>query len=331
VRVLVTGGSGFIGTNLVEHYLSREIEVANVDIAPPRNSDHKANWVECDILDREELAKAFTAFKPSHVLHLAARTDLVQSPDLSLYAPNTTGVRNVLAAIRESGGVHRAVFASTKLVCRNGHTPTHDEEYCPDTAYGRSKVEGEKLVRDCDFGETEWAIVRPTSIWGPWFAEPYLPFFRRVIRGAYAHPRGCDHRKSYGYVGNAVCQVQAILEADGERFHGSTYYLSDYEDISLLEWANEIRAAVGGGPVREVPLWCFQVAAKIGDVLQKAGVPSVPITSFRLRNMETDTGGVNLCALRALTGPLPFSIPDGVKETVAWMKACRLGEGTKKD
>src|SRR6476469_6084042 len=89
-RVLVTGGSGFIGTNLIESLRGRVASLLNLDVVEPRNSGHMALWRMCDIRDEGGLGDAFTAFQPDVLIHLGARTDLhgTSSDD---YAANIGG------------------------------------------------------------------------------------------------------------------------------------------------------------------------------------------------------------------------------------------------
>ena len=96
------------------------------------------------------------------------------------------------------------VFASSALVCRAGYRPTGETDYCPTTPYGESKVEMEILVRESTLIPCPWAMVRPTSIWGPRFGVPYKNFFSTVASGYYFHPGRHDVRRSFGYVGNAA-------------------------------------------------------------------------------------------------------------------------------
>jgi nucleoside-diphosphate-sugar epimerase len=76
MRVLVTGGSGFIGTNLVEHFASRGYEVCNFDIASPRNPVHLPYWVKGNLLEAKGLRALVRDFDPEVIFHMAARTDL---------------------------------------------------------------------------------------------------------------------------------------------------------------------------------------------------------------------------------------------------------------
>ena len=76
MKILITGGSGFIGTNMIEYFSSKGCEVLNIDWNPPQNPDHAKYWQDVNILDLETLRKSITHFSPDHVIHLAARTDL---------------------------------------------------------------------------------------------------------------------------------------------------------------------------------------------------------------------------------------------------------------
>jgi nucleoside-diphosphate-sugar epimerase len=76
LRLLVTGGSGFIGTNVIDFYLAKDIEVLNIDKEAPRNKHHQHLWKRVDILDMSSLEQTILAFSPTHVFHMAARTDL---------------------------------------------------------------------------------------------------------------------------------------------------------------------------------------------------------------------------------------------------------------
>lgn len=316
-RYLVTGGSGFIGTNLVERLRENGQEVLSLDIKPPALAAHRGLWRQVDILDAAALNTVLRDYAPSTIVHLAARTDL-NGTSVTDYAANTEGVRNLIDAAN-AARVERVLFASSRLVCRIGYQPRSPTDYLPTTPYGESKVVGEQLLRGAGATAFDWAIVRPTSIWGPWFHVPYRNFFDAVRHGRYIHPRGLRVRKSFGYVGNTVQQLIGLLQAPHAALHEQMFYLADYQPIEVLDWGERVQAAFRAPPIRQVPVSALRALAHIGDGLAWVGWKSVPLTSFRLANLSTemlhDTRN-----LQALCPGLPHGLDDGVQRTVAWMQ-----------
>jgi nucleoside-diphosphate-sugar epimerase len=317
-RIFITGGSGFIGTNLVEHLASSGLAVANFDCLPPRNAAHATYWQKGDIRDCDSLTAAVSQFQPDVILHVAARTDL-EGSTIEDYSSNTTGVENMIAAARSLQHLDRIVFFSSMLVCDIHYTPRHDTDYRPTTQYGKSKVLGEELVRAVPPVELPWVLVRPTSIWGPWFGPPYRSFFEAVRAGWFLLPRHYHPRRSYGYVANLVAQVGSITKASPDLVAGRTFYLADYVPLDLSHWANAISRASGRGRVREVPLGLLRLASLAGDVLQTAGYRNPPLTSFRLRNLLSSVV-VDTSELARLCPVLPVPPDRGIDLTIEWIE-----------
>jgi nucleoside-diphosphate-sugar epimerase len=319
-RVVVTGGSGFIGTNLVEAYQHAGIPVINVDIAPPRNPAHRNAWVRADVTRLGELRSAVAGARPTHVFHLAARTDL-DGKSVDDYDANVAGVVNLLSVLEDMPGpAVRSVVASSRLVCRLGYEPRSDEDYAPTTAYGASKVQTERLVRAAT--QLPWVLVRPTSIWGPWFGVPYRDFFLNIARGRYVHPAGRRIEKSFGFVGNTTWQLHRLMTAPAADVLGRTFYLGDAPPIEVRTLADRISATMGRRPPKTVPISVLRVIARAGDVAQRAGIRA-PLTSFRLANLITPMV-FDVDALMRIAGPLPYDEAAGVTATVAWMRRERL-------
>lgn len=317
-RVLVTGGSGFIGTNLVQALREQGIPVLNLDSRPPRNPAHADVFKHVSLLDADALTEHVKAFAPTCVHHLGARTDL-HGTSVADYEANTVGQMNLIEACRQVTSIQRVIFASSRLVCQIGYRPQHDHDYNATTPYGLSKVEGEKMLRALPELPFSWAIVRPTSIWGPWFDIPYRTFFDHVRAGRYLHPGHLKVMKSFGYVGNSVFQLRRIMTAPKDAIQGRTYYIGDYTPIEVKAFADTISKAFGGTPVRSVPLSVLKLAAKAGDLALKLGYKEPPLTSFRLDNLCTNMLH-DFWGLDAITGPLPYTMEAGVAQTVAWMQ-----------
>lgn len=319
MKIFVTGGSGFIGTNLVNFFSQKGIEILNFDIKPPKNKILTEFWCEGDILDLDNLKLTVKAFNPDYIIHLAARTDLNGS-EIKDYAANIVGVSNVIDAIKSANSVKRVLFGSSRLVCKIGYQPNSDYDYCPTTPYGESKVLGEKIVRDrMNDIPCPWMIFRPTSIWGPWFEVPYKDFFMMILNGRYIHPAGKRIRKSFGYVGNSVYMIDKFLSCDTKNIHCKTLYLSDYPELEVKNWADLIAKKVGHSRPKEVPYFILKVLALCGDLMQMFGWENPPLTSFRLNNLLTEML-YDLEEVEAICGKLPYNVEDGVEKTLKWIK-----------
>lgn len=307
-----------MGTNLVGYYRNAGFEILNFDILPPRNPEHLHLWRRVDIRERKQFTEEVVAFKPELILHCAARTDLDEQENLDGYRANFDGICHLIDSIRAVKTVKRTIFFSSQLVCRLGYIPESENDYHPSTLYGRSKALGEQIVRTAaDFGST-WTIVRPTSLWGPWFDIPYRPFFTSVRQGLYFHPSGYQIKKQWGFVGNSVYQINALLNAPEHDVHAKTLYLADYDPIELLVFSNEIRSCDGRRPIRCLPIIVLKTIAKAGDLLKMVGWKSPPLTSFRLGNVITDEIQ-DVEPLRRIVGPLPYDFRQGIQQTIQWL------------
>jgi nucleoside-diphosphate-sugar epimerase len=316
MKILITGGSGFIGTNLVTHALSRGDEVLNIDASTPLNPEHNPVWRKLNIMDPEELTRAMQEFRPDWVIHLAARTDCDELTTVERgYRVNTDGVSNLLAAIKVTPGIDRVVITSSQYVCGPGYLPQHDEDYAPHTVYGQSKVVTEQLTRKAGLNCC-WTLIRPTNIWGPWHMRYRNEAWRVIRKGLYLHPAGAPVVRAYGYVGNIVHYIQQILDAPRSLVDHRTFYLSDPPgDIYL--WASAFSVALTGHSARKAPRWLLRGIGYAGDIVSWLGL-KFPLTSSRYRSM-TSNYVVSVDATYSILGPSPISLDDGVRETVFWL------------
>jgi GlcNAc-P-P-Und epimerase len=326
MRVLVTGSAGFIGRRLVQALAGAGHLVAGLDRreAPPESAVLSAHYV-CDILDRGALQRAVSEFGPDAIAHLAARTDLDDTAGLQGYAANVEGVANLIEVVRSVPSVRRCIWTSSQLVCRVGYIPREANEYQPDTVYGKSKVRTEEITREGDGGGREWLIVRPTTAWGPGMSPHYQRLLRMIRGGSYFHVGQRALLKSYGYVDNMAHQYVQLLTAPTERVHGRVLYLADYEPTDLIRWCNAFQQRMEAPPIRTLPRRVAHVLARAGDMVNAVGFRRFPFNSFRLRNVLTEYQ-FDLDETRALCGPLPFTLEQGVERTVAWFNALDNGD-----
>lgn len=173
MKVLVTGGAGFIGSHIVELLIEQGDEVTVVDnlsTGDPAHIHEQARFVEMDILDRK-LVELFKQIKPEVVIHQAAQVDVHKSilDPMSDGFVNAIGTLHVLEAAKQSN-VRKIVYASSCAVYGEPveELITEAHPVAPISVYGASKALGEAYIttyhRMC---RLEYTILRYANVYGP--------------------------------------------------------------------------------------------------------------------------------------------------------------------
>ena len=314
--IIITGGSGFIGTNLMEYFIQKKYKIYNFDIRQPQNKKHQKYWHKVNLSNYSALSILLQKIQPQYIVHLAAKADLNGKEDKD-YDINIKSVKNIIKFCRENGNIIRVIFASTMLVNQTGYKSNGILNHNANTLYGKSKAIGENEVLNNKDLFTDLCIIRPTSIWGEWFNEPYKNFFDFVLSGKYFHPGNNSCKKTFGYVGNTVFQIDKLLFADSHKVRNKIFYIGDNPPVNISKWADEIAIQAKVRKPRKIPLFIFRLLAVSGDLITKLGI-KFPMTSYRLRNMTTDQIH-NLNDIYSICENLPYDRKTGIKKTLKWI------------
>lgn len=257
-RVLVTGGSGFVGANLVRTLLDRGHAVRSFDRVPSPLAAHpQLEILQGDITDTDDCARAVdgvdTVFHTAAIIDLMGGASVTDAYRQRSFAVNVGGTENLLHAA-QAAGVPRFVYTSSNSVVMGGQNIVGGDETLPYThrfndLYTETKVLAERFVlgRNGVDGILTCAI-RPSGIWGPGDQTMFRKLFESVIAG---HVKVLIGRKSArldnSYVHNLIHGF--ILAAQhlvpGGTAPGQAYFINDDDPINMFEFARPVVEACG--------------------------------------------------------------------------------------
>lgn len=242
---LVTGGSGFLGSHLVEALLARGEKIRAL-VRPTSKTVHLASLgVELAYGDLSDVQFLRTATRHVERVYHCAALAADWGTREAFHAANVTGVRNLVEMALEAG-VNKFVHVSTTDVY--GHPDYPADETAPYRLrgwhYGDTKIEGEQLV---------WAyhrqhglpvtVVRPVNIYGPRSTTFVLEIVELLKSGSMVHIGSGRKPAGLAYVTNVVDVM--LRAADSESSVGQAYNASDGSDVTWRQYVDRLAEIVG--------------------------------------------------------------------------------------
>jgi len=313
MKVLVIGGSGFIGTRLLESLTERGHAVTNFDRAAKEGSS--VPFVEGDVRSVAELTVA--ADGHDAIVNLAAEhRDDVQP--LSRYTEvNVDGATAVVDAA-VANGIERIVFTSSVAIYGlDKVNPAEDWEPEPFNEYGRTKLLAERVFSEWAAADPKrsLAIIRPSVVFGEGNRGNVHTLAAQVASGRFLQVGKGDNKKSMSYVGNIVEFLADRLSAPAGV---SVTNFADKPDLSTRELVGLLRETLGrtqGGNIT-VPLPVGVLAGHAFDLVGKITRRQFPISAIRMRKFAAETT-VSTERLAA-TGFVPrYSLKESLVRTLA--------------
>jgi len=321
LKSLVTGGTGFIGSHLVEALLQRGDQVRCL----VRNlSDLK--WLEGQPIevvqgncnDKSSLKGAVTGV--DQLFHLAGVTKAVD--EKTYFEVNAHGTENLVrASLEHNPHLQKFIYLSSQAAagpCQNGGQKKETDLCEPISPYGQSKRMGENLAL-AHAHELPLLILRPSAVYGPRDRDIYT-FFKLLSKKIKPRFYSQKQRISLCFVEDIV---QAILLAS-ERKGGSgeIFFLSDGKDYRMEEVSDIFASAMGVNPVSiRLPEWMIYGVASLSEYLSKlTGRPAL-LNRGKVEEMVQKNWVCDITKARTVLGFKPLvSLAEGARLTFEWYK-----------
>lgn len=306
MKILVTGGCGFIGSHLTDRLIEKGHEVSiidNLSTGKIENLNSSAGFYNCDIRDTAGMRRAFEQEKPEVVFHLAAQINVRKSEENPFFDTdvNINGSINVIKNFLNVEGRKKIIFASTGGVIY-GETdilPTPEtEEPFPLCPYGISKLAVEKyLVYFSHFYKLGFAALRFGNVYGP-------------RQNAYAEAGVIAIFST-----NILEKKTPVIFGDGEQTR-DFIYIDDVLDANITMMENDITGIFNVGTGKETSV------NRIFSCVKEVSGQNVSKTHAGPRKGEIKRSCISSEKISRMTGWRPaVEIEAGIRKTFDWFKS----------
>jgi len=308
MNILITGGSGFIGTILTKDLLKEGHKVTIYD--KQKSETFPDLCIVGDVRDKEKLTRSMRGVDA--VYHLAAEHRDDVRPVSLYHEVNVGGAENMVYAL-DKNGVNRLIFTSTVAVYGlNSGEPREDSPVRPFNDYSKSKYKAE-LVFDkwVSTGDTKClVIVRPTAIFGEKNRGNIYNLLTQIAAERFVMVGNGKNKKSMGYVLNLSQFLITLLENTPGRH---LYNYADKPDFNMEEFVRFVLNTLGKRSDLN-----FRIPYIVGlwggytfDFLAKVTEKTYPISSIRIKKFSANTI-INANKLKKTGFVAPYALTEGL-------------------
>ena len=253
MKILVTGATGFIGTQLSETLANsgHEVRCTARSLAPNRSTT--LEMVTCDLESADNLDHLTMGCDA--IVHLAGRAHVMSDDPAtseSLYLSANVDVTRKLAQSAARTGVKRMILMSSVKV--NGESTTIDSPFTsqdtpnPQDPYGRSKTQAEQALWDvASSSGLEGVVIRPPLVYGPGVRANFASLIGIVNRGIPLPLGSIQNKRSFVSIDNLIDCISTALQSSNAP--GQTFLVSDGNDLSTPELIRSIASALHKSPM----------------------------------------------------------------------------------
>jgi len=326
-NILVTGGCGFIGSNLVNGLLDAGHNVTVLDFGGrPFHDD--VTFLDINICDREAVVDACAGM--DSIVHNASLVHTKHNQESVIWAVNHQGTLNVMEACRRHG-IARLVYISSASAVYEGEDIAYGDETLPYSSisqapYADSKIQAEKdVLAFSGTGVTQCCAIRPHVVFGAGDNRFMPAILQKAQAGKLKRAIGNrDKLSDFTYVSNLVDAVVMAEDklVDGSPVSGQAYFITNGEPMAFFDFVEKVLVALGYPPITgKVPYWLAYSVAALAEGIDtlKGGTLNAEngLTRFSVRYMVTHHYFSIEKAYRDFGWKPRVSLEEGIQRTVA--------------
>lgn len=313
MKILIIGGSGFVGTRLIEQTLQSN-EIINLDKRESAFFQEKSLLV--DITNKDSLQHHVKNVEVVILLAAEHRDDV--SPTSLYYDVNVQGMRNVLEAM-EANNVKSLVFTSSVAIYGlNKLNPNEIHSVDPFNDYGKSKWQAEQLLQNWYKTHPDWNIniIRPTVIFGERNRGNVYNLLKQIAGGKFLMIGKGNNKKSMAYVGNVVAFIQYLIENKTSGYN--VYNYVDKPDFTMNELVSVVSKVLKKHiPQIKIPYALGMLAGYGFDLLAKITGKKLSVSSVRVKKFCATTQ-YDATAAHFSGFVAPYSLEEGLSRTLEY-------------
>ncbi len=314
MKITIIGGSGFVGTRLIELLKQTDFEIQNVD--KQQSAFYPEFTTIANVLDKERIIDLLKGTDLVVLLAAEHRDDV--TPTSLYYDVNVGGMKNTLEAM-EAAGVKRIVFTSSVAVYGlNKKNPNEEYEKDPFNHYGKSKWQAEQVLQEWYKIHPDWNIniLRPTVIFGERNRGNVYNLLKQIASGKFLMVGKGNNVKSMAYVGNVVAFIKFLIENKTDGFNVFNYI--DKPDFSTNNLVTLVSKVLNKHiPSVHFPVCLGMLGGYCFDLLAFITRKKLPISSVRIRKFCATTQFDSTKAMSSGFKP-PYSLEEGLSRTLTF-------------
>ncbi len=323
MKLLITGGTGFTGSRLVEYLIDKGHSISVLDNQKGLLYDHLikkgANIILGSVTDRDTVIKSLEGTEG--VFHLAAAFRQINAPRKTYWDVNVEGTRILCQEAIKKPFLKKFIYCSTQGVHGDIKNPpgSEDSPIVPVDYYQYTKYEGEKVVREFTVKGLKSVIIRPTAIYGPGDPERFFYLFRFAKKGKFYMFGSGKALYHPVYIDNLNDGFYAAWESS--KINAETYIIADRQYFTIKELVKKIGQSMDiKVKFVHLPFFPLYAAACLCEFICMPFKISPPLFRRRVDWFRQNRAFKIDKARNELNYNPQIEIEEGLKRTAKWYK-----------